>query len=88
MYRGCLAGALTALVLVPPIADVWITRTEFTKVESPTFEGKEFDAVGTYEKLVGHPPQLTSVDSEYHVEGGYLVGTVRYNMSQPFFLSC
>src|SRR5262249_2639129 len=34
-------------------ADAEITRIEITRVESPTFGGASFGAVGTYDKLVG-----------------------------------
>ena len=34
-------------------AEARITRVEISKVESPTFEGRSFGAVGQYEKLVG-----------------------------------
>ena len=34
-------------------AQAQVTRIEFTRVESPTFEGRVFGDVGQYEKLVG-----------------------------------
>ena len=36
-----------------PLAEADITRIVITRVESPTFEGVSFGAVGQYEKLVG-----------------------------------
>jgi hypothetical protein len=35
------------------VAQARITNIEITRSESPTFEGRSFDAVGQYEKLVG-----------------------------------
>jgi len=35
------------------IAEAKVTKIEITRVESPTFEGRSFGAVGQYEKLVG-----------------------------------
>jgi len=46
----CFAAALAASA---SIAEARITRIEITSVESPTFEGREFGAVGAYEKLRG-----------------------------------
>ncbi|HWY49382.1 MAG TPA: alpha/beta hydrolase domain-containing protein [Bryobacteraceae bacterium] len=44
----------TLLFLGLPFASIaGITRIQITKVESPTFEGASFGAVGQYEKLVG-----------------------------------
>src|SRR5580700_5960863 len=34
-------------------AEAKVTKIEITKAESPTFEGRSFDKVGQYEKLVG-----------------------------------
>lgn len=45
--------AAVATVLWPVVADARITRIEITRVESPTFGGTSFGAVGPYEKLVG-----------------------------------
>ena len=42
-----------AALLATPIAQARITRIEIISVESPTFEGRAFDAVGAYEKLRG-----------------------------------
>jgi alpha/beta hydrolase family protein len=47
------AGVAVALVLAAAPADARITRIEITRVESPTFGGASFGAVGTYDKLVG-----------------------------------
>jgi hypothetical protein len=46
----CVVAALAASA---SIAEARITRIEITSVESPTFEGREFGAVGAYEKLRG-----------------------------------
>jgi hypothetical protein len=46
-----IAAALAAAFTAP--ADARITRIEITSVESPTFEGRTFGAVGAYEKLRG-----------------------------------
>src|SRR5258706_3914315 len=49
-----LAAALVALCVVGAApAQARITRIEITRVESPTFGGETFGAVGTYDKLVG-----------------------------------
>src|SRR3954467_7788954 len=45
-------GAALVLGAARP-ADARITRIEITRVESPTFGGVSFGAVGTYDKLVG-----------------------------------
>ena len=45
--------ALVVALGAPIIAEARITRIEITRVESPTFEGTSFGAVGQYEKLVG-----------------------------------
>jgi len=37
-------------------AEARITRVVFTTVQSPTFGGTSFDAVGPYEKLAGRAP--------------------------------
>lgn len=54
------AGALRLLfalaasgILVAPVAEARITKIEITSVESPTFGGRTFGAVGAYEKLRG-----------------------------------
>ncbi|MEO8718421.1 MAG: alpha/beta hydrolase domain-containing protein [Burkholderiales bacterium] len=47
-----LAVAAGALLCAPP-AEARITKVEITSVESPTFEGAAFGAVGAYEKLRG-----------------------------------
>jgi hypothetical protein len=39
--------------LSAPLAEARVTRIEITSVESPTFEGTAFGAVGAYEKLRG-----------------------------------
>ena len=52
MRRGVF-WALTAILLLPSWLEAQITRIEFTRVESPTFEGRVFGDVGQYEKLVG-----------------------------------
>lgn len=53
VMRRCRFFALAMLLLAPMCAEARITRIEITRVESPTFEGKSFGAVGPYEKLVG-----------------------------------
>jgi hypothetical protein len=45
--------ALGAAVLGSTGAQARITRIEVKRVEQPTFEGRSFGTVGTYEKLVG-----------------------------------
>ena len=52
MRKGVL-WASTAILLLPCWLEAQITRIEFTRVESPTFEGRVFGDVGQYEKLVG-----------------------------------
>jgi len=47
------AGLLLAFAFSAPLAEARITRIEITSVQSPTFEGREFGAVGAYEKLRG-----------------------------------
>jgi hypothetical protein len=42
-----------AAILAAPLAEARISRIEITSVESPTFEGTAFGAVGAYEKLRG-----------------------------------
>jgi hypothetical protein len=50
----CLGFALAAATIVAgSIADARIVRFEISRVESPTFEGRSFGDVGTYEKIVG-----------------------------------
>ena len=46
-----LVGALAAVVSFS--ANARITKITITKVESPTFNGRAFGNVGTYEKLIG-----------------------------------
>jgi Alpha/beta hydrolase domain len=41
------------LALVAGVAEARVVKIEFTRAESPTFGGKDFGAVGKYEKLVG-----------------------------------
>jgi len=40
-------------LFTPPSTDARVTRLVIEKIESPTFSGYEFGAVGPYEKLVG-----------------------------------
>jgi hypothetical protein len=52
--RSALALAVAGvLVVAAPPAEARITRIEITSVQSPTFEGRTFGAVGAYEKLRG-----------------------------------
>jgi hypothetical protein len=52
--RLALAVAVGCVIFaVPAVASAHITRIEITQVESPTFGGATFGAVGAYEKLVG-----------------------------------
>src|SRR5439155_23003890 len=54
--RSAMAGAalITAAVCgFAPSADAGVTKIEITTVESPTFGGKSFGAVGQYERLSG-----------------------------------
>ena len=44
---------LVAVLAVPAASDARVTRIDVETVESPTFEGRAFGAVGPYEKLVG-----------------------------------
>jgi hypothetical protein len=46
-------GAILLFLGVTSNSFAGITRIQITKVESPTFEGASFGAVGQYEKLVG-----------------------------------
>ena len=45
-------GALASLLLAAP-AEARITKITITKIESPTFGGTSFGAVGQYEKVIG-----------------------------------
>src|SRR4051812_9277528 len=56
MHARTLLLGSTALCLAAAAvntAQAKITKIEITKIESPTFEGRSFDKVGQYEKLVG-----------------------------------
>lgn len=55
MSRRVIALLLVAVVLLvmAPRADARITRLVLTRIESPTFGGASFGAVGQFEKLVG-----------------------------------
>ena len=44
---------LAIVLLLPAPSDARVTRVEIESVESPTFDGRSFGAVGPYEKLVG-----------------------------------
>jgi hypothetical protein len=55
MGRTFVAGLAVATLLVPVAADARITRLEFARVESPTFDGVSFGDRGPFEKLVGRP---------------------------------
>jgi hypothetical protein len=44
---------ILAILATPILAQARITRIEITHIESPTFDGTSFGAVGQYEKLVG-----------------------------------
>ena len=46
-------AALTFTLGLTCVAEADVTRIVITRVESPTFEGVSFGAVGQYEKLVG-----------------------------------
>ena len=50
---GVLLLTIVAGFAAPELAEARITRIQITRVESPTFEGTSFGAVGQYEKLVG-----------------------------------
>jgi len=53
VLMGSTGLALSLAALGAGSAEAKITKIEITKVESPTFEGRSFDKVGQYEKLVG-----------------------------------
>jgi hypothetical protein len=53
VLRSHLFALSCAAVLHVAVADAHIIRIEITDVESPTFEGRSFGAVGPYEKLRG-----------------------------------
>ena len=72
-----------------------VTRIEFTRVESPTFDGRVFGNVGQYEKLVTEDDRLgsgdprPSVEERYRSHGGYVsrvVEAARLLQSQRFLL--
>jgi hypothetical protein len=42
-----------AMLAIPAVATARVTRIEITQIESPTFGGASFGAVGPYEKLIG-----------------------------------
>jgi len=48
----CAAFGILALACASPIASARITRIEIVSVQSPTFGGVSFGAVGTYEKIL------------------------------------
>src|SRR5207245_172384 len=50
---GTPASATAARSQAPRSSASHITRIQIDKVESPTFEGRTFGTVGTYEKLTG-----------------------------------
>ncbi len=54
-YGSCVwaLGVLIVSLCLTNTADARITKIVIDKVESPTFEGQEFGAVGKYEKLIG-----------------------------------
>jgi hypothetical protein len=51
--NALLAGISCFAALAAGTAEARITKIEITRVESPTFEGKNFGAAGQYEKLAG-----------------------------------
>jgi hypothetical protein len=53
MKASTVFALAAAGVLATPLAEARITHIEITSVESPTFEGRTFGAVGAYEKLRG-----------------------------------
>jgi hypothetical protein len=54
VVRLALFALLTGLFLLPPsVVEARITRIVLDRVESPTFGGESFGAVGQFEKLVG-----------------------------------
>ncbi|MBV9569124.1 MAG: hypothetical protein JO172_13400, partial [Hyphomicrobiales bacterium] len=50
---GVLAATLLSIAASAAPAEARITRVEIASVQSPTFDGLSFGAVGQYEKLVG-----------------------------------
>src|SRR5215212_3116653 len=54
-YWWCLQAlcALATSLSITSTTDARVTRIVIDKIESPTFGGQEFSAVGKYEKLIG-----------------------------------
>src|SRR5262249_4158272 len=50
---GCAVAVAVVLTAAAPHAEARITRIDIARVESPTFGGASFGAVGTFDKLVG-----------------------------------
>lgn len=53
LHLGAVAEVRTAAFPSEGMSDIAVSRFEITRVESPTFDGREFGDVGQYEKIYG-----------------------------------